>query len=77
MSRLVWRGRELKSMGDVMDAVMKIETCKEAGYFLAIYGEHCTLTPEVMIENIQFGLSRELDGAGDAAEYKRRVSLFT
>lgn len=73
---MMWRGKELKTMGDVMAAALTIENREQGKRFFWSYIEACPdLDTKAAMNNFAYGFSRFLEGEEDADEkYKRYMS---
>lgn len=74
-----WRGKVLRTMGDVMAAALEIKTKDQAKRFFWTYLESCPdLDEERAMGNLRFGYLRFLDCEDpDGSKYKRYMELFT
>lgn len=74
----LWKGIQLKSMGDIMAIAVLIQGRSEARRFLWAYVESCPALSEVQcLANLRYGFSRHFDTAISAGDAVRRMALFS
>lgn len=76
---MLWQGKTLRTMGDVMAAAMEVKTRAQAKRFFWSYLESCPdLNEAKAMENLKFGYSRYLDcNDPDGSKYAHYLSLYS
>ncbi len=73
---LIWKGEDLKTMGDCVEAMVAITTGGEAQAFKRAYLDSAPgMTEAAFYDNLELGLSRRF-GHGDSDGYHAKVALF-
>ncbi len=73
---LIWKGDDLKTMGECINAMVAITTGSEAQAFKRAHlDSEPGMTEATFHKNLEFGLSRHF-GHGDNEGYHAKVALF-